>query len=125
MSQEILLAHPPGEAEDYPRINLMPIGLFSISDYLMRCGLSAGIVHVGLERAHDPAFNLEDYLRTSGCQGSCPFCAGTKRAFRRFYRRSTLLWFDHEYVLDQLKKAAAQGIRYWNCCFDPEPQGGY
>ena len=45
---------------------VIPVGMFALADYLVRNGVDARIVHVGLERLRDPGFSLVRYVADGG-----------------------------------------------------------
>jgi radical SAM superfamily enzyme YgiQ (UPF0313 family) len=44
-------------------INLVPMGLFALADFLQRKGISTQIVHMGVERAENRDFSILSYLK--------------------------------------------------------------
>ncbi|HYA92622.1 MAG TPA: radical SAM protein [Thermodesulfobacteriota bacterium] len=44
-------------------INLLPMGLLGLADLLQRCGISAQVVHLGVEWIEDHNFSILEYLR--------------------------------------------------------------
>lgn len=57
-SSKVLLIHKAVPDSLAARINLVPMGLFPLANYLSRRGIGTEIVHEGLEQLQDPKYNL-------------------------------------------------------------------
>jgi radical SAM superfamily enzyme YgiQ (UPF0313 family) len=62
---KILLLHIPQIREDKKEIMVMPMGVFSIADYLFQNGYNVEIIHQGIEKIINPDFDIIRYIERS------------------------------------------------------------
>ena len=61
-TNKILFIHQPGDGNYGAGVQLLPVGLIALADFVMRNNIEVQIIHIGLEKKLDPNFDICEYI---------------------------------------------------------------